>query len=551
MRETPGPSQNQRHRRLVRAVLILASLCLIPGLAASKTYVELTGRDRAVYDSLATPTFDTASCFQVRPGSRWTTALGEYEFTSGTLCFFVPVAGRPSGCWFQGKGRLYFRPPAGMERQQLKRFCGDTVLNTAFDEVYFRYFDSTFETELAACAESGSGLIPPGAGALRHFGKDAARDIRLDLAARGWRMASDEGRRPAFLYARPELSGQRSLHFLLDDTEQEAIQLFRKPGGVSSSGIVDLVCSYDRRRTADEQAWRTATADGGIDIGHYGNQVKFAGSGAMALDVTLACRARRSGQTVLPFTLAPDLKIDTVVIDGASAQFVYDDEGGWLLARGPRPLTDGDSITVQFHYRGERLLDKFPWGDFFIHHTTRWLPVTAERHRATYLTTFEFPKYYDVVSVGERIADTVTGDQRRSTWRTFGPASFISFNYGTFERLTDTMDRGIRIDIYRGRNHRDGLFSGDFKKRVAEEIKASIQLFSMMFCPYPWLGILLTRSKRASPTSSGHTRWRTNGLATSSGGNPTTISGCPRDSPNTPARCTCRHVTPGTTNSFP
>jgi len=472
--------------------LLVASLCLMAAPALAKIKVELTGWDRAIYDSLTAPVFDTSSCFEIRPGSRWTTDLGQYVFISGALCFFAPVAGRPSGCLFQGKGRLLFQPPSRIERQQLERFSGDTVLNATFDEVYFRFYDSSLSQELASCADTGRRRAPPVSSVLRHRGKDAIKDIRLDLAARGWEMAANEGSPPAFLYVRPDLKGQRPLHFLLDDTADEAVRLWRKPAGVSSSGIVDLVCSYDRSRPTDHAAWRVAILDGGIDILYYATETNITGSGSMDLSVAMTCRSRRTGQLVTPFIMAPDLKVDTVMINGERTPFIYDDEGGWLLAKSSRSWMAGDSMEIRVRYHGEHLLYKFPWGDFFIHYTTRWLPVTADRHRATYQTTFRFPKHYDVVSVGERIADTVLGDARQSTWRTLGPVLFISFNYGSFERLTDSLSGGARIDIYRGKNHLDGLFSSDFKKKVAEEIKASISLFSKIFSPYPWPHLAVT-----------------------------------------------------------
>jgi aminopeptidase N len=73
-----------------------------------------------------------------------------------------------------------------------------------------------------------------------------------------------------------------------------------------------------------------------------------------------------------------------------------------------------------------------------------------------------------------------------SRWRTYGPESFISFNYGSFELLTDRIDNGPELRIYRGKNHLGGLFSGDFKQTVAENIEGAVRLFSKMFAPYPY-----------------------------------------------------------------
>lgn len=468
----------------------------LPGLSAvtahAKVQDELVGADRAIYDSIASPRFDTSACYEVQPGSRWITAIGEFEFESGIICGFIPVAGNPTGCWFRGKGRMIFKPPSSIERVQLNRFCKDTILDASFDEVYFRFFDTAISAQIAGLFATGRQQTPPDAGMLKKYDKDASRDLEIDLAARGWRMACDRGPKPAFLYARPELKGQRPLHFFLDESEGEAIQVLRKPPGVTSSGVVDIVCSYDQDQTNGNASARAAFLDGGLDVRQYDSKVKIDGSGTMHLSVGVDCVVRHDQIVVLPFTLAPELKFDSVTTGEQKAQFIYDDQGGWILVRAPQPQIAGETLRLRFWYKGNRLLDKFPWGDFSIHHTTRWLPVTAERHRAAYVTTFEFPEYYDVVSVGERIADTTIGSLRTSTWRSLGNVSFVSFNFGSFERLTDTVADGPLIEIYRGTNHLDGLFAKDFKKKVAVEIESSLRLFGSVFGEYPWSRLAVT-----------------------------------------------------------
>ena len=157
-----------------------------------------------------------------------------------------------------------------------------------------------------------------------------------------------------------------------------------------------------------------------------------------------------------------------------------------MLARSAEALRAGDTLLIRVWYRGKRLLEKLPWGAFYIHNTTLWLPRAAARRRATYVTQFEFPKHYELVSVGEQVSDTVIGDRRVTRWRTYGAESFISFNYGSFELLTDQIEDGPELRIYRGKNHLDGLFSGDFKKTVAANIEGAVRLFSTIFTPYPW-----------------------------------------------------------------
>lgn len=477
----------RHHHQIVRA-LILSSLMapVLVNTAASKSVVELEGNDLAVYDSLRQAEVDPGGYFEVRPGSIWSTPLGTCRFESGELAFFVPVVGRPSGCLFIGKAQYEYRPDSPIERTQLARYCGDTIIATEMTSAYIRFFDTASACGLFACADTIVVEAPKGNSSIRACEKGVLQALTLDLGAQGWERLTDQGANLPWLYFCPRLKDQDRLHFILDDSQLEAVTVWRKPSGVAETGIVDLICSYDRERPPGAEAVHKELLYDGIDINRYDSRVVISGSGEMDLDVRLTTTARHTGQAVVSLSMAPDLDVDSVACDGVTAPIIYNEDGGWLLARAPHPLTAGDTLMIRLWYRGKKLLEKLPWGAFYIHNTTLWLPRAAPRRRTMYETEFEFPKYYELVSVGEQIAGTTIGDLRVTRWRTYRPESFISFNYGSFELLTEQIEGGPELRIYRGKNHLDGIFSGDFKKTVAENISGAVQLFSKIFCPYPW-----------------------------------------------------------------
>lgn len=489
-----GREMNDRRRYHRFAISILSILAVaVPGPTVSaRVQVELTAADRALYDSLSKSEFSDGDCHPVKPGARWETPLGELEFLEGRIAFLPRVMGRTTGCYFEGRARFFFWPEAPIERKQLERYTGKTTIDTVIERAYIRFFDPDYADGLLACTDTSLRSSVEGANRARRFVKNALDDLTLDLAAQCWAGIADGGAARRWLYLCPEIPGERRLHFMIDDSEEEAVSVWRPPAGITGTGYVDLVCSYDPSEDRPDSLRRESRVRGGFDIKHYDSHVKISGSAKMDLTVTMNCRMRNAGQSVLSLALAPDLKIEGMRIGDTTASYLYSDDGGWLLARSPQGGITTDTFTVQIVYRGNRLMDKLPWGDFFIHHTTQWLPRVTARQRATYRTQFRFPKHYDLVSVGRLVSDSTGNRHRVMVWETYGPEAYISFNYGSFERLTHTMGDGVELEVYRGKNHLDGLFSEDFKKRVARELEIVMHLYNNLFSPYPWDHLAVT-----------------------------------------------------------
>ncbi len=456
------------------------------GSAFAKDVVRLTDWDLLIHDSLDHPTADPQKTFTIRPGAEWSSDVGTYRFESGTVTFQRTVGGRPTGCHFEGKGTLSYTPPTEIERGQLHRFCHDSSLTAPFEELYFCFFDSQTAADLRACCDSVRVGAPIRNGELREWQERINHDLGTYLPAHGWLSLLREDMPHAFLIVTGKLEGHEALYFMVDDADDEAVAVFQRPHLLVGKGELDLVSMYDRKRSPLEHTNRLGLVRRALRMLDYHSDVSIRNSGEMTLDVTMRLLPQRDRMQEISLLLAPELEVDTVWINGEAAPFIYYNDGGALAARTPAPLDLHDTVNVRVLYSGKQLLYKFPWGDFFISYTTSWLPVVAPLDRATYETVFRFPKHYDLVSSGALIGDTIVGDSRIKTWRTYGQASFISFNYGSFDLLSSPMVDGPRLDVYRSKNHLEGLFGGDIKKAVLGDIEGSIQLFARMFGPYPW-----------------------------------------------------------------
>ena len=471
------------------AILILFLALVHSAVPVASVHAETKAHvgavDKALVDSLDRVEIDPSRCRVVRPGSEWSTPVGTYRFSSGSLSFLKPIAGRPMGCYFRGTGSLRFQPPTAIEQGQLKRFCGDSSLTRDFTELMVRYFDSTSESRLLICADTAS-AVPPQAGAIRNWTKRTNDDLLTDMGTVAWQWILRPTAPNAYILVTGDFKNSEPLYFCVDDEKEEAISVRRRPNLLFGKGELDWVCSYDRVRTPEEAQRRAGLIYGGFHIARYNTDVAIKSSGDMSLDVRMRVVPRRDSLFDMQLSLAPKLEVDSVWIGGDSVGFLYDNESGDFASKALRPLHVAETTTVRLCYRAKELLYKFDWGDFFISYTTQWLPATDERARADYETAFRFPKFYDLVSSGELLSDTVDGDWRVERWRTFNPSAYISFNYGSFDLLSTPMLRGPRLDIYRSQNHPKGIFAGDVKKAVAADIEGAMGLFSTSFAPYPW-----------------------------------------------------------------
>ena len=116
----------------------------------------------------------------------------------------------------------------------------------------------------------------------------------------------------------------------------------------------------------------------------------------------------------------------------------------------PAALKQGDSLFLRVKYRGKEVLKDAGDGNFYVQAREAWYPNAGTfTELATYDLTYRFPKAYQVVSVGEQTGDTVSGDQRVTTFKAVEPIRVAGFNVGKFRKVSKTdKDSGLTVDVF-------------------------------------------------------------------------------------------------------
>jgi hypothetical protein len=80
--------------------------------------------------------------------------------------------------------------------------------------------------------------------------------------------------------------------------------------------------------------------------------------------------------------------------------------------------------------------------------------------------------------VGEKLADSVSGDSRVVRWVTTQPEAYTSFNYGLFDTLTLKEEGVPEVKVYRSRSHRASAFGPDMRRKVGSDVIGALRLFT-------------------------------------------------------------------------
>jgi hypothetical protein len=465
--------------------------------ARARSQDNLPPELKAQLDSLFQPVFGAGLNATVGESIALQRDSARFVFMSGTFHFFAPVRGRVTGALFRGQMTFELAPPTAMERGQLARFTGDSVLTRKLEEVYFRFTDSTFE-EIRPHLHPDPAQDRPGSEPPEKYAKRIENELYYAMGSRLLLDLYNDGDDMVF-YAGLDPDDDSHYHYLIDPINDEPVQLYRRPPKGDDHAI-DQVCSW--RRTMRTEDGRTGSQIASV---HYDLNTVINEPSRTAVTATLDFAPRRSRLRAVRFDLAANLVIDSLAADSGEVYYYYDNPevplnysaafpmagsgGRWgtidVFWNEPLPEAQISSLTVSYH--GKYIMYQFPWGDYYINETTTWYPTHDWRTRTTYTMTFEFDAAHDLIAVGRLVDEKTIGERTFSRWQMDYPVSFVSFNYGQFERLEMPRQEGLpQVEIYRGKNHRGDVLNKDMKQKVGEDITGALALFTRAFGPLPF-----------------------------------------------------------------
>jgi hypothetical protein len=389
----------------------------------------------------------------------------EFALEEGKLYAVTPVAGRTIGAVFVGHGSVSFAPPIAIERREVQRVLGDSVLHFRITAAAFVFTDSTwaeFERQLSfgvgGAVGDASGVLNDALDRL----VDGRQSLQPTLIT-----ALLNGDANGFFYAHVKRERGEDLMLVVDPEDEEQIQLLR--GGRLEGQKVQAISTFKRGEELSDSTPLRESHDA-FKLDGYRIEASIAKGLGFSATATISLTARRSGVAWARFELLSELAVDSVSEEGGRPlTFFRTKQSPELWVHFDSPPRGGEARAVRVVYHGdligynsviENIQRQWPakvrglvrtapdqW--LYVKTPTTWFPRYGELRPAEVDLVFHTPKRYHFASIGRLIESRVDGDVETSHWHTVLPADQVCFSLGEFEefRITDPRIPPVTIHL--------------------------------------------------------------------------------------------------------
>jgi hypothetical protein len=351
---------------------------------------------------------------------------GTFRLRSGTVCFVTPVNNKITGAVFVGDGNFLLNPPSESERKSLEYLTKQSEFNERFEHLLLRFTDSTYdELKKAGTLTSAScdaGILKDSQNVTRHRIK---HNLELDILAEILSPSS----RPLFIAF---IHGKNY-------NDKEIFQLNPNQDGDQ----VDFA-------TFDENKWGNwasfnftephpeGSFGRNLRMEHHTLETSFDKSGALSGKATTTFVSRRNGLRVVPLSLFPSLRVQSVTADGRGLSFIQEDkhDDADFAVILPKPLAAGEEFTFTTTYGGKDAVSNEGGGNYFPIARQDWYPNSTAAglgEYASYDMTFRIPKGMRMAATGALVSETNDGNQNVTIWKSEAPQTVAGFNFGRFK----------------------------------------------------------------------------------------------------------------------
>lgn len=429
--------------------------------------------------------------------------VATFTLSSGTIYMYAPVAGHTTGAVFLGEGSIHLEPSSPIERHQLKAVMKTEVLDHHFNSAVFAFTDGT-------AAELKRGVVGP-------------------ASATGAAVARVTEMRDVFRNELKYNLEARILEDILSD-KPGAFFLAEMKGAAFSKRLIFEVDPHGAIGAAPEEvALLTSNADGydialglpattlpksevhdAFSVSQQTIDSDIAKNGRLTATTVTAITARENNLRVLPFMLAPTLRVSGVWGPaGEALDFIQEDEtkDADLAVVLKKPLAADETIQITTSYSGKDAVLDEGNGNYFLSARDDWYPNMrgALGNYAFYTMTFHTPKNVEVVATGNEISARDEDKQRVSVWQSLMPIPVAGFNLGEFKNNLSEKNKGLQVTSYANVQLADiykplvssgvlgTLSTTRMLTSATSEGDAAIQIYTDFFGPLPYDHVALTQ----------------------------------------------------------
>lgn len=295
----------------------------------------------------------------------------------------------------------------------------------------------------------------------KYFGIDLSAELAMwsdneTLSSPIWLDFEVEKFRHLVIYITPDIPEQLSVYML--DKKYDTPQI------VTGFGLGEAV----------------TTAPAEIDSSQISIKLRDIGRFDASCKLFLPLDMKRNG---IKLILPHNYKVDSVV-DNAGQQLPYIKKNlrANLYFRFKETVAHDSSVkspeTVTVYYTGKFLRPSFVHVDMPINMTT-WFPRLPYRNLGGFTIDYTLHKELELISVGQRIGESIDGDQKTVTYKTDENISYISFASGIYDKHVDTAC-GFPITLFVRKNNQ-GLFGRRVPRNVLADISGAYDAFCQWF----------------------------------------------------------------------
>jgi hypothetical protein len=365
--------------------------------------------------------------------------------SDGMMQFTQPASGVVHGAAFRGHGRLRIQPPNPLESQQLRLHTGQDALDMEFAEATFVFSDETFD-EIAKQAkwqrETDNRLAQ-----LYSDRQREREETGAQLTPRLLRSLSCSARAQSTLFAADLKTNQKGWIRIqfdgLDPEEVSVAQWKTWEGGMQSP---DVWLSFPAGGRSPSDAYSNPLAKRDFLVRSYNIDLAVNDAAELSAVARVTLEHMVPDNCVLLFSLDANLRVERVSEGGKPLEFFQPRDpkdrvqsyGDWLAVVLHQPGRQGQRQTMEFQYRGKRVIRRVGQGQFFCQ-SFGWYPATPNSFaaRSDFEINFRSPKKYKLVATGNLIKEGNDGEIALSSWRSDVPLAVAGFAYGDFKAIVE------------------------------------------------------------------------------------------------------------------
>lgn len=352
---------------------------------------------------------------------------GTFRFRSGTVCFVAPVNGKVTGAVFQGDGLFLLAPPSESERRSLQYLSKQDEFSEHFERALLRFTDSTYDELKKASTPATSGcdanVLKDSQNVTRHRIK---HNLEIDILGE----VLSPHPRPLFVaFIHGKNYNDKEIFQVDPNQDVDQVDFF----------------TYDENKFGNWASFSftephpAGSVGRGLRMEHHTLDTSFERSGALSGKATTTFVSLRDGLRVVPLSLFPTLRVQTVVSsDGQTLSFVQEDkhDDADFAVILPKSLAVGEKFSFTTSYAGKDAVSNEGGGNYFPVARQDWYPNSVAAglgEYASYDMTFRIPKGMRMAATGELVSETNEGNQNVSVWKSEVPQTVAGFNFGRFK----------------------------------------------------------------------------------------------------------------------